>query len=243
MTRLSYFTLLVLMFVPGPANGADQLQSLGQQTLQMSTGRQLIDLSHRREQYSSLRLKVLRGRLLLSKLVVTYGDGSQHIEKRRINLLNKERTRPINPLESARSVKTVLLIWTIRRSDPQTTVIEILGLPLAPDDQSTSTAGPVAATSGESKSNTGSGPGGRTCKQVVAVSGEPAWTKIPTAYLNSLRAWQKTVQARYGSGYKVWRGAKGRTVKCYTGQKEGKPGWICTHSGTPCDAKPRYIKN
>jgi hypothetical protein len=56
-----------------------------------------VDLRNTRGRFNAFRLVATQAPIVLSNVAVTYGDGQVFNERRRINLLSGERTRPINP--------------------------------------------------------------------------------------------------------------------------------------------------
>jgi len=68
-----------------------------------------IDLSEARGAVRALRVRTPRDPLLLSNVRVYYSDGSTFDERRRINLLAGERTRPIDPRAEDRFVDKLTL--------------------------------------------------------------------------------------------------------------------------------------
>jgi hypothetical protein len=80
---------------------------LGSKNVLLSGSSDTIDLSQARGKYSALRVVAKRRGLELSNIEVVYNEGNAHNEKRTINLLDGERTRPINPSSEGKFVDAV----------------------------------------------------------------------------------------------------------------------------------------
>ena len=81
----------------GGSGGGDTLVVISEQDVDMSLDRFTVDVSSAKGAYKGVRVRSQRGHFELSKVQVVYNDGSVHNEDRHINLLNGERSRPINP--------------------------------------------------------------------------------------------------------------------------------------------------
>ena len=75
----------------------EQLVVISEQDVDMSLDRFTVDVSSAKGAYKGIRVRSSRGHFELGKVQVVYNDGSVHNEDRRINLLQGERSRPINP--------------------------------------------------------------------------------------------------------------------------------------------------
>lgn len=75
----------------------------------------------------SLRLALPKGKLLLSAIVVTYGEGRVHLEDRRINLLEGERTRPMRLASNEQPIRGVNIVAS-PEADVEGAMIEVWAL-------------------------------------------------------------------------------------------------------------------
>ncbi|MCB1547534.1 MAG: peptidoglycan-binding domain-containing protein [Hyphomicrobiaceae bacterium] len=77
----------------------------------------------------------------------------------------------------------------------------------------------------------------KECKQeVLKQAGEPYLSKALGAYPNSLIAWRKAAEAKYGKGWQAWRHAQDRKIDC---TKKAVPGkklqrWVCVRTARAC---------
>lgn len=99
---------------------------VGTADVDMSRGRQTIDVSKAKGAFKALRLELRKGNLVLNNIEVKYAGGQIHDERRDINLLTNERTRPINPVADDRFVDSVELFMT--GTSANTASVEIYGL-------------------------------------------------------------------------------------------------------------------
>ena len=81
----------------GSGRGGDTLVVISEQDVDMALDRFTVDVTAAKGAYKGIRVRSSRGHFDLSKVQVVYNDGSVHNEDRRINLLNGERSRAINP--------------------------------------------------------------------------------------------------------------------------------------------------
>ncbi|MDX2155479.1 MAG: alpha/beta fold hydrolase [Hyphomicrobiaceae bacterium] len=81
---------------------------------------------------SAVRLAAKGGRVVLTRVHVSWADGSVHTEDRIINLLDGERTRPIDPAPQARQVRTIGVIFDARQAIAGRLVLEAWGQRPAP---------------------------------------------------------------------------------------------------------------
>ena len=97
----------------GAASAKDRWVELGTHSLDPKTKRKLIDTRDIAGKYKALRLKAVRGDVVLNLVKVTYANGKVHNERRRINLLQGERTRPVDMRTSGRFIDAIDLRYRI----------------------------------------------------------------------------------------------------------------------------------
>lgn len=73
-------------------------------------------------------------------------------------------------------------------------------------------------------------------KEVLTQAGEGYLSKALGAYPNSLIAWRKAAEAKYGKGWQAWRHAQDRKIDC---KKQTVPGkklqrWVCVRTARAC---------
>ncbi len=78
------------------AQAQDTWVLMGSKNVLLSKDSDTIDLTAARGKYSALRLVAKRRGIEINNVEVVYNEGASHNEKRAINLLDGERTRPIN---------------------------------------------------------------------------------------------------------------------------------------------------
>jgi hypothetical protein len=103
------------------AQGGDRWVLLGTYDVDMRVARDTIDVSKARGSVKGLRILAKDRPIVLSRVLVSYSDGSVHNEERRINLLTGERTRPIDQGDEERFVDKLQLFYE-RDGDGKSTV-------------------------------------------------------------------------------------------------------------------------
>ncbi|MEO0673111.1 MAG: hypothetical protein AAFZ05_13915, partial [Pseudomonadota bacterium] len=99
LTWLLATTATLVMFAPNPAEAqkrGERLYIVKEVTVDPADGEIAIDMSDMRGSVRALRVRARRGAIRLSNVRVTYTDGTTHDEDRDINLLQGERTRPMD---------------------------------------------------------------------------------------------------------------------------------------------------
>lgn len=115
MIRLMTTGLAILALALVTAESADaqrrgeRLYIWKEVTVDATQATATIDVSDARGAVRALRVRTPSEPLLLSNVKVTYSDGNEFNERRRINLLAGERTRPIDPRREDRFVDRLLL--------------------------------------------------------------------------------------------------------------------------------------
>jgi hypothetical protein len=106
------FALLALFVPPERAQAqraGEQLYVWKEIAVDPSQSEIAIDMTDARGAVRGLRVRTPNGALLMSNVRVVYSDGRTFDERRRINLLRGERTRPINPTRGDRFVDRIIL--------------------------------------------------------------------------------------------------------------------------------------
>lgn len=123
--------LLASLLVPSGLSAQGTLVFIKRVEVDLGAGRQTVDLSDAKGVFRALRIKAVSGRLLLTNVMVTYGDRGIHEERRNISLAPGERTREINPTEEAHALSSLVLAYT--REAGRKVVVEIYGRQTAED--------------------------------------------------------------------------------------------------------------
>lgn len=103
----------------------ERLVVIAEQDIDQSLDRLTIDTTSAKGAYKGIRVKSSLGPFLISKVQVVYNDGSVHNEDRTINLLDRERSRPINPTADSYFVDQVTIE---KRPESGRGRIQILGI-------------------------------------------------------------------------------------------------------------------
>jgi hypothetical protein len=114
-----------------PASARDQWVLMGTREVDLTLDQDRIDLTRAGGRFKALRLKARRSPILMSKVVVLYGDGRVHNEERRINLLTGERTRQIDRRAESRFVDLVDIFYVAMpdaRAPRRHVTLEVWGL-------------------------------------------------------------------------------------------------------------------
>ncbi|MEZ5843243.1 MAG: DUF2541 domain-containing protein [Hyphomicrobiaceae bacterium] len=107
---------------------AESLSVIAKAEVDLKQNRQVIDMRKSRGSVVGLRLRAADGRIVLSNVRVTFADGLVYDERRRINLLEGERTRPFGlPDAKERFINEIELFYDRQASAGGKTEIEILG--------------------------------------------------------------------------------------------------------------------
>ena len=154
---LRRLVLAALAVVASAAMAVAQAQGAGEkwvrvaaQAIDLSKGNATIDVSNAKGSFKALRLESRRGDVVVTNVDVKYAGGAAHEERRRINLLEGDRTRAINPGDE-RFVNVVTLSYESNASTTRPTLIEIWGLQSAAGEKASRSApsavsGPVQTT-------------------------------------------------------------------------------------------------
>ncbi len=142
----------LLIFSSSSAHAQDRWIKISDHQLIAKGRTNRIDMRGAEGKFKALRLKAERGDVVMNLVKVTYASGKVHNERRRINLLQGERTRPINQIRRGRFVDTIDLRYRIFAPGKTRVRIAIWGL------QSKSDAGALRA--GQSVAAPPSGVGG-----------------------------------------------------------------------------------
>jgi len=91
------------------AQKGDKWVLMGAREVDLAKGNDSIDVSKAKGSIKAIRLESKDGAILLSRVQVVYHNGTLHNEDRRINLLDDERTRPIDLRNNERFADAVNL--------------------------------------------------------------------------------------------------------------------------------------
>lgn len=116
---------------------------MGTKDISHSKSTESIDLAAAKGNFKAVRLIAKRRNIELENVEVVYSSGPTHNERRPINLLEGERTRPIDQQTDGRFIDRINLTYRANPNEASPTVLEVYGLQ--------STAGARAARSGEAK--------------------------------------------------------------------------------------------
>ena len=131
---------------------------MGSKNVVLSNSNETIDLTAAKGQYQALRVVAKRRGIEISNIEVVYGNGTSHNERRNINLLDGERTRPIDQRNDGKFVDRVNLTFKPQIGAIVPSMIEVYGLQTsamaratrpasaATASSATPTAAPAAAT-------------------------------------------------------------------------------------------------
>lgn len=106
--------------------GEGNLVKIGTFNVDTGKDKDTLDLSKSDGKYRGLRIVAADGDITLSRLQVTYGDGSVHNEDRKIVLLDGERTRPIDAGSKDRYIDKLTL--DLASGQKGKTKIEVFGI-------------------------------------------------------------------------------------------------------------------
>ena len=101
---------------------------MGSKGVGLSTGSDIIDLSSARGSYKAVRIVAKRQRIELNNVEVVYNTGASHNERRPINLLDGERTRPIDQRNDGKFIDKINLSFKSQPAATLPSVIEVYGL-------------------------------------------------------------------------------------------------------------------
>lgn len=87
------------------------LVSIASKVGSLDEGKLVIDTMKARGAFGELRLYNRGANVMISNVRVVYSDGSSHDERRPIDLRKGERTRPIDPKDTAKFVDTVIVTY------------------------------------------------------------------------------------------------------------------------------------
>ncbi len=107
---------------------SDRWVLLKTHALDITNGNADIDLTTTKGAYKAVRLRALRHRVVLSQVDVFYSNDDSHIEKRRINLKRKLRSRPIGLSRKERFLDGVSLTFEPLEDGNRKPRIQIWGL-------------------------------------------------------------------------------------------------------------------
>lgn len=125
------------------AQAQDNWVLMGSKDISLSKSAESIDLGAAKGNFKAIRLTAKRRNIEIENVEVVYSNGPAHNERRPINLLEGERTRPIDQQSESRFVDRVNLTYKAKPSEASPTVLEIYGLQ--------SSAGARAQRSGDAK--------------------------------------------------------------------------------------------
>ena len=110
-----------------PASAQDRWLLLASRDIELNAGEASFDLDAA-QPIKQVRLVAKKGGITLSKVIVSYRDGRTHTEKRRINLLAGERTKPIDPRPEAGYAERLALVLDSPPRDAGVARLEVWGL-------------------------------------------------------------------------------------------------------------------
>ena len=99
---------------------------IGSYKVDLAKDKDAIDLSKSAGKFRAIRLNAKEGAVVLSRVQVQYGNGAVHNEDRRINLLQGERTRPIDVESDERFVDQITLSLAAPKSG--SIMLDVYGL-------------------------------------------------------------------------------------------------------------------
>jgi hypothetical protein len=106
----------------------EKLVLLGTFKVDTSADRDTLDVTKASGKYRGLRIAAEDGDITLSRVQITYSDGSVHNENRRIELNDGDRTKPIDPETKDRFVdKVTLTIVPTRKKETATIAVYGIG--------------------------------------------------------------------------------------------------------------------
>ena len=110
--RLIVAAAVIATALAATAAKAQDLNLLGSKNVALSGSTDTIDLTKSKGQVQAIRLYAKRRGIEITNVQVVYSDGTIHNERRNINLLDGERTRPIDPRKSGKFVDRVVITYT-----------------------------------------------------------------------------------------------------------------------------------
>lgn len=125
LTALALMSAGILSTASAQRSGENWVR-LGAREIDLSRDSATVDVLGAKGAFKALRLQVSKGDVVVTNVKVDYAGGTSHNETRRINLLEGERTRPINPGNADRFVDNVTLTITPNRGKVAT--VEVWGL-------------------------------------------------------------------------------------------------------------------
>lgn len=110
------------------AQKGDKWVLMGTREVDLAKGNDSIDVSKAKGRIKAVRLEAKDGAILLSRVQVVYNNGVVHNEDRRINLLEDERTRPIDLRNDERFADAVNIVFERKTDAKDKTSLEVWGL-------------------------------------------------------------------------------------------------------------------
>ena len=110
------------------AQKGDKWVLMGTREVDLAKSNDSIDVSKAKGRIKAVRLEAKDGAILLSRVQVVYHNGVVHNEDRRINLLEDERTRPIDLRNDERFADAVNIVFERRTDVKDKTSLEVWGL-------------------------------------------------------------------------------------------------------------------
>ncbi len=140
------------------AQAQDTWVLMGSKNVLLSKDSETIDLTSARGKYSALRLVAKRRGIEINNVEVVYNEGAAHNERRAINLLDGERTRPINQGGSRFVDKVNLSFKSQGLTAVVPAVIEVYGMQTDADARAARAAPAGATTAAPAGAVTGNVP-------------------------------------------------------------------------------------
>ncbi len=127
MFKALLISLTIVISASAPAIAQDKWERLATQNIDLSKGRTVIRFSPRKGPYKSIRLVPRRGRLVASRIVVSFLRGKKKIVARRVVLRPGRRPFVIGFANSGRRISRVVIIYSKRPGARRKTIIEVWG--------------------------------------------------------------------------------------------------------------------
>ena len=118
---------------------------MGSKNIILNKDTDSIDLASARGNYKAVRLVAKRRGIELENVEVVYSEGRSHNEKRTINLLDGERTRPIDERDNGKFIDKINLSFKAQPTAVVPAVIEVYGLQSESGARATRAAAAVAS--------------------------------------------------------------------------------------------------
>jgi Protein of unknown function (DUF2541) len=129
--------------VTAEAQQGDKWVLLGTKEVDLKAASETIDLSKAKGNYRAIRIQNSGDTVTLNKARVAYGDNTNHVEDRSMNLKTGERTRPIDQRGTSKFVDNVVVSWGSENKGKAN--IEIWGLQAPGGEKAVRGAAAVAA--------------------------------------------------------------------------------------------------